>query len=671
MTIRPYAAVFAAACLSACASQTPTPTVARQAMPVYSTPQAITQRCDQAIKNATALAQSLAAIPLSDITEQSFLEPWDTSGAATENALGPIYLQAYVHPDADIRDAGERCILEVGKFRTELFQNENLYQRLKTLKLPANANPASQQLQDDLLQAFEKSGVTLPPEQRKTAADISEKIERLAQEFQRHLRDNNDAIFFSTVEVDGMPESWKASHKEPDGRYRAGFDYPDYFPFMRNAKNEAARKRFYYEFSRRGGAENLVLLDQIVALRQQLAQLHKQASFAHMATQNRMLNSPEKIQAFLTEVGDAVLTLEQQDIAELSAEKSAELAAGSKSKSSHASDFNRWDLPYYLEQTRKQRFDIDQETLRQYFPTAATVQWALNINQQLFGIRIQAAAAQTWHDAVEYYDVFDASSNDYLGAIYLDLYPRDGKYKHAAAFPIRSGSQRLQQRPSSALVTNFNEQGLTQNEVETLMHELGHVFHGVLSQTWYASHSGTEVKRDFVEAPSQMLEAWAQRYETLSTVADFCDGCPRISEKMVEQLEAARTFGQGSFYARQHLYASYDMALAGGKSDSAQSLWAEMEGERQLGHLAGSQFPGTFGHIAGGYAAGYYGYLWSAVLALDMQSQFGDNLMNPELGKRYRTTVLEHGGDTNPAILVENFLGRKPNSKAFFEQFKQ
>src|SRR5262249_39956675 len=157
----------------------------------------------------------------------------------------------------------------------------------------------------------------------------------------------------------------------------------------------------------------------------------------------------------------------------------------------------------------------------------------------------------------------------FLGGIYLDLYPRDGKYKHAAAWPVRGVSRRLGRKPISALVTNFNRQGLTHDELETLLHEVGHVLHGVLSNTWYSTHAGTSVQRDFVEAPSQMYEEWASRMESLSLLRSHCSGCPEIDESLVQRLNRAKRFGSGIDYGRQLLYASFDMALCSERPEAA------------------------------------------------------------------------------------------------------
>jgi thimet oligopeptidase len=192
--------------------------------------------------------------------------------------------------------------------------------------------------------------------------------------------------------------------------------------------------------------------------------------------------------------------------------------------------------------------------------------------------------------------------------------------------------------------------------------------HNVLSKTRYLWLAGTSVRRDFVEAPSQMYEEWARQPESLRLFNETCRECKPIDMELIRRMNAARLYGQGSKYARQHLYAAYDMALASENPGDPMQVWAEMEGKTPLGHVPGTKFPGTFAHIVGGYAAGYYGYMWSEVLALDMLSPFGDNLMDTKTGQRYRHIVLENGGQVPPMQLVERFLGRAPSPEAFFKE---
>jgi len=235
---------------------------------------------------------------------------------------------------------------------------------------------------------------------------------------------------------------------------------------------------------------------------------------------------------------------------------------------------------------------------------------------------------------------------------------------------VRGVSRRLGRTPISVLVTNFDRQGLTHNELETLFHEFGHVMHGVLSRTQFNYHSGTSVQRDFVEAPSQMYEEWARRWQSLRTLHESVPEAPALDEETVERLAAARRFGQGIRYARQHLYATFDMALASTAPERAIEVWKSMESRGPMGHVEGTAFPATFGHITNGYAAGYYGYMWSEVLALDMLSVFGDDLMSVDTGRRFREIILARGGEVEAADLVERFLGRPVSNEAFFLEIK-
>jgi thimet oligopeptidase len=270
---------------------------------------------------------------------------------------------------------------------------------------------------------------------------------------------------------------------------------------------------------------------------------------------------------------------------------------------------------------------------------------------------------------VQYYDVFDTDSHKRIGGIYLDLFPRDGKYGHAAAFPIRGASMLAQRTPISVLVANFDRTGLSSDELETLVHEFGHVLHGVLSTTRYVAQAGTSVERDFVEAPSQMYEEWARRKESLSQVSSFCKtACPTVDDALVQRMTAAHNYGRGIRYARQLLYASYDMNLHKETAGDPLAIWDKMESATPLGHVPDTEFPGQFGHLMGGYAAGYYGYMWSEVLALDMLSRYHGKLMNPETGRLYRKTILARGSELRGNELVRDFLGRKPNNKAFFDE---
>ena len=423
-----------------------------------------------------------------------------------------------------------------------------------------------------------------------------------------------------------------------------------------NSQSEEARKRYYIANTNRGTPRNLEILNEIVALRKEIAGLYGVPSFAHYVTKRRMVENPETVVGFLDDVKSAVTDAELRDLGQLRELK------GSK--------IERWDMMFYRERLRERRYAVDQEELRKYFPTIPTLHWMLDISERLYGIRFEEASVPIWHDDVLYLDVKDAASRELIGGIYLDLYPRADKYKHAAAWPVRGVSRRAGRKPISALVTNFNRTGLTHDELETLLHEFGHVLHGVLSQTEYNLHSGTSVERDFVEAPSQMYEEWGSRMESLSLLRNHCPSCPEVDESLVTRIRAAKKFGTGVDYGRQHLYAAYDMALSGANPGECLEIWKSMETATPMGYIERTSFPGTFEHIASGYAAGYYGYMWAKVIALDLLSAFGEDLMNTATGRRFRDTVLSRGSEEPARDIVERFLGRPVSSEAFFAEIR-
>jgi thimet oligopeptidase len=644
----------------------------RPTIPIYDAA-ALTAASEHALAEARRRLAEIASLPLEKAAPETVLEAWDLLATRMEDAHGPISLLNSVHPDAAVRDAGDRALIEESVFMTELFQNEQLYERVRRVVPRTNAQ---RQLQKDLLEAFEDSGVALPPEKRDRFKAISERLTELAQEFSKNIRENKTVLTFNERECEGLPQSYlDRVPRDATGSIVVGFDYPDYVPFMANAASGEARKRYYAGNMNRGTARNLGILDEIVALRKEIADLYEVPSYAHYVTKRRMVENPETVARFLEEVRSAVTEAEQSDLREL-----AELKAEMNGRPLTQTKIERWDVVYYRERLRERRYAIDQEALREYFPTPATVQWMLDITARLYGIRFTPASVPVWHDDVTFYDVDDAVTNERIGGIYLDLYPRADKYKHAAAWPVRGVSRRWGRKPISVLVTNFNRQGLGHSELETLLHEFGHVLHGVLSRTEYNQHSGTSVERDFVEAPSQMYEEWACRMESLTLMREHCAACPLIDEPLVQRIRAAKKFGSGIDYGRQLLYASFDMALSGpgaGVGSSASTpgshslrLWQQMEDSTPMGYVERTEFPGTFEHIASGYAAGYYGYMWAKVIALDMISAFGPDVMNESVGRRFRELILSRGSEEPARDLVERFLGRSVSSGAFFDEIR-
>lgn len=639
-------------------------TAVRQTLPQFQAKD-IPALCDAKINDVKNQLKNLETLKLKqDAPAAAVLAEWDRIFASFEDFYGPIGLYSNVSPDEAVRKASDDCEIKISQFQTDILQNPKLYQQFKKLKA---SDAIDTKFRDDILYDFEKTGIQLSAAKQKRLKAILDELTKIEQEYARNVRDNQEKLEFTPDELKGLPQSYIDGLKKNDkGNYLLGFEYPEYRPFMELADNDDARKRYQIAFTRRGGEKNLALLKQAMDLRYELAQLFGKANYAEWVLQKRMAKTPEAVNKFLADVHATVAPLEQKEVDTLRAFKAKTLNIPLEQAT-----IERWSEAYWSEKLRKAEYQVDQEQLRDYFPTQAAQDWLFAISSNLYGIEFKPVKVAAWQDEVEYYDVTDAKTGKLLGGLYMDKFPREGKYGHAAVWGVYGGSTLTQRKPISALVTNFNRKGLNSDELETFVHEFGHALHGILSNTRYSSQSGTSVERDFVEAPSQMYEEWARRKETLSKVADYCKpACPRVDDALITKLNAVHNYGRGLRYARQALYAQYDMALHGSDALKVQPLdvWKKMESATALGYVPTTEFPGQFGHIMGGYQVGYYGYMWSEVMALDMLSAFGNNLNNPEVGQRYRQTILSQGSQKPAQALVEDFLGRKPDNKAFFDE---
>jgi len=296
----------------------------------------------------------------------------------------------------------------------------------------------------------------------------------------------------------------------------------------------------------------------------------------------------------------------------------------------------------------------------------------MRVAEKMFGIRYDKAAnTNVWAPDVQAWAVTDVASNKKIATLFVDPYPREGKYGHAATWNFRNAATSVPRQAQSALVVNFDRRGLTLRELETLMHEFGHTLRNNLSATRYASDAGENVAQDFAEAPSQMLEDWVYDKKVLKVMQEVCPACKPVPDELVDKARAARDFGKGMQVARQQLYAAYDLALHGPSAPDPMETWEKMEAATSLGYVQGTTFPTGFAHIAGGYGAGYYGYLWSQAVAADMRTAFAADKLDPKTGARFRATVLAEGAQKPPQQVVKEFLGRDGNAQAFFDWLKK
>jgi len=631
------------------------------AFPVYASPEALKSACDKQLTQAGGLLRRIEQRPV----DARWLGAYDRFSAEVEDlANNPQFLSS-VHPDKAMREASEACELRWNDFNSSLGQNEKLYAALKRFK-PRDG--LDRELVKKLLEAFEDAGVALAPAQRAEAKRLNDRINALGLDFQRNVRDKPTRLAFTEAELKGVaPSVWKDAKRTDDGKVELGLDYPSYFPVIQSAEAEATRERMWRAKTNEGGEANLALLAEITRLRQQYAALFGTGSWAEFTLRRRMAGSVARATGFLAEVKAAVESRERRELEDLRRAKAEHLG-----QALDTVKVQRWDVSFYTERQRRAKFKVDQEAFRPYFPPQESLEFCLRVIDRLMGVRHERVPGVTlWHPDAQAYRVSDAATGKALATLWVDLYPRDGKYGHAAVWPLRTVSTALGRLPQSALVVNVDRQGLTLDDLETLLHELGHAVHNNLSTTRYVLQGGISTKHDFAEAPSQMLEDWVYDKATLKVFGEVCPACKPVPDAMIEQARAAKDYGEGWGQSRQLLYASYDLALYGPQPQDPMALWARMEGATPLGHVPGTMFPAGFNHIATNYSAGYYGYLWSLVVAMDLRTAFDGKRLDPAIGRRYRNTVLARGSELPPDALVKAFLGREFNAKAFFDDLKK
>ena len=643
------------------AAQAAAPQVIGPAFPQFASAGAVKAACDRSLTEAATGLRRIERQP----ADGRWIAAYDAFSASLEDLANPLQFLAQVHPLKAIRSAAEACELRWNDFYSTLGQNQRLYRAVKQVR---PAEPSDQLLRQTLLESFDDAGVGLPPAGRARAKQLNDRIAGLGQAFERNVRDANTRLAFTEDELKGVPRAvWQSAQRDAAGRLLLGVDNPTLDPVLQSAELASTRERMWRAKTNQGGDANLQVLAELTRLRKDYATLLGAASWAEFVLRRRMAETPARAVGFLDEVKAAVQQRERDEIADLRALKALHL-----NQAADTTRVDRWDVNFYTELARQAQFKVDQNAFRAYFPPQQSLQFALRLIEKLMGVRYQRIeGAATWHPEVQAYAVSDAASGKPLATLFVDLYPREGKYNHAAVWGLRSASAALNRPSQAALVVNFDRQGLTLDELEILLHELGHAVHNNLSTAVRAQQAGTSVKHDFVEAPSQMLEDWVYDQQVIALFAEVCPSCKPVPGAMLDQARAASHYGKGLRSSRQHLYAAYDLALHGTALRDPMALWAQMEGDTPLGHVAGTLFPAGFGHIATGYSAGYYGYLWSLVVAMDLRSAFAANRLDPAVGRRYRDSVLAPGSQRPPQDLVRDFLGRDFNARAFFEDLKR
>jgi len=601
--------------------------------------------------------------------------------AAKESSVD--FLQ-YVSTDKAQRDASSEASTKLGDFAVECGMRLDVYKALCEFRDSVSLDsftPIDRRLIERTIRDFERNGLALDEEPRNRLKALKQEISRMQIEFQKNLNEDDTKLVFTKDELEGLPEDFLKGLKagENEGEYVVTLQYPDLVPVLKLAKKESTRKKLDHAHASKCQESNTPLLEKTLQLRREQAKLLGYKNHADFILEIRMAKSSANVLEFERALFEKLQEHKEKETTEW-------LRLKKQEKESRGEEFDNkihsYDWSYYHRTNMELNFQVNDQEIKNYFPMEIVTDGMLKVYEEILSLKFNEIQSPTvWHESVRMFAVHDEASKDFIGHFYLDLYPREGKYGHAAAFPLlpryvkKDGSI---QHPVSAMVANFTKPTADQpsllkfNEVETYFHEFGHVMHGICTQSPYARFSGTSVERDFVEAPSQMLENWCYESEVLRRLSGhYQNNSKKLPEDMLESLIKARNADTGLMNSRQIFFGMFDQTIHSTEEENIDTGALYDEFRQKYTGVAcppGTNGSAGFGHLMGGYDAQYYGYLYSQVFSADMFAQFKqskDGVLSKEVGRRYRDSILAPGGTRDSMESIVEFLGREPKQEPF------
>lgn len=646
----------------------------------------------------TLIDQSRAELKnqLDNIADQptwsSLVEPIEERADRLSKAWSPVSHMHSVMNNDGLRSAYQSCLAQLTEYGTELGQNEALfraYQKLAESDL-SNLNTAQQQTIEHALRDFKLAGVSLNKEDKVRFGEIKSRLSELSTQFSNNVMDANQAWYFHTeneVDLAGLPEmqcsiAKQAAESKSLQGYVLTLDIPSYLAVMQYAENRELRETMYRAYvsrasentvrldAKKGPWNNSPLIEETLQLRHELANLLGFSNYAELSIEKKMAQKTEEVENFLLDLAKSSRQLASADFEELKSFAQQQGFDG---------ELQAWDLNFYGEKLKQEKYDVSDEILRPYFPAPIVLNGLFGIVKTLFGIDVyEDDSAQTWHEDVKFFRI--EKSGETVAYFYFDLYARE--HKRGGAWMdecrVRRQTQNGLQLPVAYLVCNFTAAVgdkpalLSHNEVTTLFHEFGHGLHHMLTSVDVAAVSGINgVPWDAVELPSQFLENWCWQEESIAMISSHYETGESLPQDLLDKVLAAKNFQAGLQMLRQIEFALFDFLLHKEyQPQNPQAPQAVLDRVRDEVALikppAFNKFQNGFSHIfSGGYAAGYYSYKWAEVLSADAFSYFEENgILNPIAGQWFLDTILSRGGSEDIAKLYLKFRGRAPNNDA-------
>lgn len=658
-------------------------------LPPYSEirPEHVEPAVDTVLADNRIALQELLSRPKESLDWATLVVGLDELNERLSRAWSPIGHLNSVKNSPELRSAYEACLPKLSAYWTELGQNRELFEAYRALaESPAAAgfDVAQKTILEHDLRDFRLSGIDLPPVEQQRFGAIQMKLAELGSTFSNQLLDATQAWTKHVTDeaaLAGLTDSAKAQMAQAakakglEG-WLITLEFPSYHAVMTYADDRSLRQEVYTAYSTRasdqgpnaGQFDNGPVMNEILDLRQELARLLGFGNYAELSLATKMADSTDQVLGFLRDLAVRSKPHARRDLEELRAFAAEQGLA----------DLQSWDLGYYSEKLRQQRYSLNQEALRAYFPVDKVLFGLFAIVHRLYGIDIEELEGfDSWHPDVRLFEIRE--NGQHVGRFFLDLYARANKRGGAwmdGARDKRRCADGSLQTPVANLVCNFTppvgEQPalLTHDEVTTLFHEFGHGLHHLLTRVEHAGASGINgVAWDAVELPSQFMENWCWEPEGLALISGHYQTGETLPQDLLDKMLAAKNFQSGLMMVRQLEFSLFDFELHATHGDG-RGIYEVLDGVRQevsvLPPPAWNRFPNGFAHIfAGGYAAGYYSYKWAEVLSSDAYSRFEEEgVFNAETGRAFRDMILARGGSQEPMVLFVDFRGREPKIDA-------
>ncbi|QLF93522.1 oligopeptidase A [Pseudomonas sp. ABC1] len=665
------------------------PLLQRFDLPPYSEirPEHVEPAVDSILSDNRAALQALLQRPAASLDWNTLVVGLDELNERLARAWSPVSHLNAVCNSQELRSAYEACLPKLSAYYTELGQNRGLfeaYQALSQSPEAAGFDVAQQTIIEHALRDFRLSGIDLPEAEQQRFGEIQMKLAELASRFSNQLLDATQAWskhVTDEAQLAGITDSARAQMQQAaQAKGLEGWlitlEFPSYYAVMTYADDRALREEVYAAYSTRasdqgpnaGEFDNGPVMEQLLDLRQELARLLGFGSYSELSLATKMADSTDQVLGFLRDLAVRSKPFAEQDLAELRAFVAEH----------GVDDLQSWDVGYYSEKLRQQRYDLNQEALRAWFPIDKVLSGLFAIVQRLYGIEIhELEGFDGWHPDVRLFEIRENGAH--VGRFFFDLYARANKRGGAwmdGARDKRRDAEGKLVSPVANLVCNFTPAVgerpalLTHDEVTTLFHEFGHGLHHLLTQIEHAGASGINgVAWDAVELPSQFMENWCWEPEGLALISGHYQTGEALPQAQLEKMLAAKNFQSGLMMVRQLEFSLFDFELHASHGDG-RSVLEVLEAIRNevsvLRPPAYNRFPNSFAHIfAGGYAAGYYSYKWAEVLSADAFSKFEEEgVFNADTGRAFRQAILARGGSQEPMVLFVDFRGREPSTDA-------